>query len=121
MPQRPEHGNRSLEATAVAAGPQPTSNQRVVVTVTVGVGRRVVPGVTSAQQWQADENWPFSGHCTAAKVGTAMGEMVSLPAGVVVVLMAVLVGKVTTGWRDVVYLETVVVTVLCFVLVSNHK
>ncbi|CAH0019095.1 unnamed protein product [Clonostachys rhizophaga] len=57
----------------VAAGPQPTSSTRVVVTVTVGADIVVVPAVTLAQHEQADENRLGSGHWLVAKVGTMLG------------------------------------------------
>jgi hypothetical protein len=95
--------------TPVAAGPQATLCQIVVVAVLVGAGAVVLCAVTEAQHLHADENWPAAGHSRVANVGTDVGTMLlsfPLPGYSEVVFRKVVTGgaEVTSVGMFVVYL-----------------
>lgn len=122
MPHWREHGKcvpllDPGTTTPVAAGEQPMFAVMVVVAVTVGVGSLVVPPVTLAQQEHAEENFLGEEQCTEAKVGTALGVIVSLPPMRVIVVVRVVLrvvkaAEVEGRTGSVVNLVTVLVTVL---------
>lgn len=105
-----------MPETAVAAGEHATLKNRVVVMVTVGVGRVVVEGVTSAQQRQAEEKSRGRSHWAVAKGGMRVGTMVLLRRGSTVVFVprvtVMVVWIVLVGGSEVVKREMVVVIVL---------